>query len=452
MIKLSSIMTLVFMASVAHAGINIDYCRFKAEDGDAYLEIYLEIPRLEVLHVADSAGWYGSVRFAVDISSERELLATDNWRIGDRITDISSTDSLQKIVDLRTYKLSPGIYDITLTAIDSLSRRTWNESFAIDISDFLENRLTVSDIEIANYLLPAGLIEKYDRSNFALIPAPNLVFGAQKPYFYYYLEIYPPADISSKYEFTIQRMILSNIGGKQFAVESLPELTFEQEQASFADVDSVSLAGLQSGSYTFAIQVVSSRGDTATQSKRFWIMRPDLIAAGIEQVDDEIRVDSAEVEQEFKEIQILIDNDENRRAETMSVRDKALFLNAFWRRYDDDKSTPEIPFREEFRSRVTEADRRWQNYRKPGYKTDMGRIFVLHGEPDYKEIHPLDANAKPYEVWTYDHLEGGGVQFVFVDRSGHGDYVLVHSEKRGEISQPDWYNTHVKQGGVDQKN
>jgi hypothetical protein len=44
---------------------------------------------------------------------------------------------------------------------------------------------------------------------------------------------------------------------------------------------------------------------------------------------------------------------------------------------------------------------------------------------------------KPYEIWFYNEIEGG-VQFIFGDISGFGNYELLHSTKRGEVNDPDW--------------
>jgi hypothetical protein len=45
--------------------------------------------------------------------------------------------------------------------------------------------------------------------------------------------------------------------------------------------------------------------------------------------------------------------------------------------------------------------------------------------------------AKPYQTWYYYGLEKG-VEFIFVDRLGNGDYQLVHSTKRGELQDENW--------------
>ncbi|NUO82869.1 hypothetical protein HUU05_22585, partial [candidate division KSB1 bacterium] len=46
-------------------------------------------------------------------------------------------------------------------------------------------------------------------------------------------------------------------------------------------------------------------------------------------------------------------------------------------------------------------------------------------------------NSKAHETWRYLLLDGG-VEFIFVDRSGYSDFELVHSTKRGELKDYDW--------------
>jgi len=74
---------------------------------------------------------------------------------------------------------------------------------------------------------------------------------------------------------------------------------------------------------------------------------------------------------------------------------------------------------------------------KDGWKTDMGRIFILYGEPDEIERHPNDTNIRPYEIWTYEKIEGG-VIFVFGDKFDIDNFRLLHSTRKGELSDPSW--------------
>jgi len=74
---------------------------------------------------------------------------------------------------------------------------------------------------------------------------------------------------------------------------------------------------------------------------------------------------------------------------------------------------------------------------REGWEIDRGRVYILHGEPDEIERMPSSEDRKPYEIWHFYQIENG-VQFIFVDRSGFGDYLLVHSTKRGELQDPTW--------------
>jgi hypothetical protein len=74
---------------------------------------------------------------------------------------------------------------------------------------------------------------------------------------------------------------------------------------------------------------------------------------------------------------------------------------------------------------------------KEGWRTDRGRVYLLYGEPDHVLRVPSECNSKPYQTWYYYGIEKG-VEFVFVDRLGNGDYQLVHSTKRGELQDETW--------------
>ena len=59
----------------------------------------------------------------------------------------------------------------------------------------------------------------------------------------------------------------------------------------------------------------------------------------------------------------------------------------------------------------------------PGWKSDRGRIYIVHGPPDEIERHPMDIGLKPYEIWYYyssNHF------FYFLDENGYGEYKLVN--------------------------
>jgi len=56
---------------------------------------------------------------------------------------------------------------------------------------------------------------------------------------------------------------------------------------------------------------------------------------------------------------------------------------------------------------------------------------------DEVERHASEGVSKPYEIWYYYQIKNG-VQFIFLDKNGFGDYDLVHSTKRGELYDEGW--------------
>lgn len=427
------------------AVLELDVCRFKGDNDMVFLELYVEFQRIAIEHKVENGKLYGAIGFQVDILEDNVLLTTDKWRIEDNADKPADIDSLQKIVDVRSYKLPPGNYDLRVTATDSISQCKFKDSKNIKVDSIPDDALSISDIELSSYVIPSGLIEKYDRGNFGLIPNPSLLFGKELQSLYYYFEIYPPSDnpVNAKYKISYA-IILSNGN----IIKPLPDAIHTHDPTPFADVDSISLANLGSGSYTLRVQVSTSEGDTVKQSKRFFVFRPKTELASDQNATYFFisPQDSSSIEQELREIKFLLTKGQLGRTERMSINDKALFLKEFWQRIDTGNAA-DIPLRQRFRQRVAEADERYGSSRTPGHQTPMGRIYALCGEPDDREAHSLELNALPYEIWNYFNIQGG-VIFVFVDRNGFGDYTMVHSTLRGELYNTNWYRDYVEQAST----
>jgi GWxTD domain-containing protein len=156
------------------------------------------------------------------------------------------------------------------------------------------------------------------------------------------------------------------------------------------------------------------------------------LAVGIEVLTEK------DVEDEFQRAKYLADKTEIYFFEQLkTAQAKKDFLKDFWSRRESD-ATGETPLRRvDYLRRVEVATERYTSYTKKGWRTDRGRVFIVYGKADEIERHPSEGIMKPYEIWYYYQIENG-VQFVFVDKSGFGDYELVHSTKRGEFSDEGW--------------
>jgi len=93
----------------------------------------------------------------------------------------------------------------------------------------------------------------------------------------------------------------------------------------------------------------------------------------------------------------------------------------FWRHRDPTPDTPRNEAMLEFFRRVRYADHHFQGS-GPGWRSDMGRIYIRYGPPDQVESRPASTQNPQLEIWYYSQPYH---RFVFADRDGFGRYVLV---------------------------
>ena len=103
------------------------------------------------------------------------------------------------------------------------------------------------------------------------------------------------------------------------------------------------------------------------------------------------------------------------------------FVEQFWLRRDPTPGTVENEFKEEHYRRIAYAN---EHYAAdiPGWKTDRGRIYIVHGPPYLIEFHPAGgASSHRFERWRYRFIEGVGTNVIieFVDTTGTGEYRMT---------------------------
>ena len=131
------------------------------------------------------------------------------------------------------------------------------------------------------------------------------------------------------------------------------------------------------------------------------------------------------------------------------------FIQQFWDRRNPDPRSTYNAFREEHYRRIAYANEHFGSG-VPGWRTDRGRVYIIHGPPDERETHATGGNyyrtmregggsttRYPWERWWYRHIEGLGhnQNLLFVDSSFSNEYrlamhhdeldALLHIDDRG---------------------
>jgi GWxTD domain-containing protein len=106
---------------------------------------------------------------------------------------------------------------------------------------------------------------------------------------------------------------------------------------------------------------------------------------------------------------------------SLPVEQQAAGWEAFWRRRDPTPETGRNEAMIEFFRRVHYAEEHFQGF-GPGWRSDMGRIYIKLGPADQVESRPATAQSPQQEIWYYNRPYR---RLVFEDREGFGRYVLV---------------------------
>lgn len=152
----------------------------------------------------------------------------------------------------------------------------------------------------------------------------------------------------------------------------------------------------------------------------------------------------------LKEDVVYIITDEERKVfeNLTTAEEREQFIEQFWFRRDPNPLTAPNEFKEEHYRRIAYTNEHFSSG-IPGWMSDRGRIYIIHGPPAEIESHPTGGNYQrpsyegggststfPFEVWRYRHIEGIGsdIEIEFVDPTMTGEYrIALNPEEKDAL-------------------
>jgi GWxTD domain-containing protein len=120
-------------------------------------------------------------------------------------------------------------------------------------------------------------------------------------------------------------------------------------------------------------------------------------------------------------------------------RDRDVFINLFWNLRDSTPGTEANEFKEEHIRRFRFANQYFK-YGTPrkGWQTDMGRIYIILGEPASKDRYDMGSVVVPAQIWSYYGKNPRGLpssfNIVFWKPHGAGEYKIYDPASDGPYS------------------
>ncbi|MFQ5744802.1 MAG: GWxTD domain-containing protein, partial [Acidobacteriota bacterium] len=160
------------------------------------------------------------------------------------------------------------------------------------------------------------------------------------------------------------------------------------------------------------------------------------------------------ITQEEKDIFLRLESDSQRET----------FMEEFWKHRDPTPGTPENEYKDMHYERLEYAnDHFGRDTPRPGWMTDMGRMYILLGEPMDINSLPNTQMAYPLEVWFYHANPRLGIPpffyLAYYKRNGSGEYRLYSPNVDGPMKllnpagqeqahQRMSYNSDSRLGGI----
>jgi GWxTD domain-containing protein len=337
-----------------------------------------------------------------------------------------------------SYGLPFGSYAFNVWARDLLAPSKGDSvSTSITLASFGDST-SISDIVLCTSIKESQKkSDPFYKNSYELAPNPSLLFGGvNAPVIFSYTEFY---HLDTGRTYTLKYAIVDRSG--KVVKERVRQKMYLAP--NMVDVSNINVVSLASGKYRFLLSLQDTVGKIISVSeKSFFIHNPEdkktkasaISAKSIEfagMSDDELFA-------EFRKARyVALPNDIETFEKLTTAEGRKEFLAKFWTDIEERQNSGALITRSVYLQRVTAANEKYASMGREGWSSDRGRVYVLFGEPDEIDRHPNSDENKPYEIWHYYQIENG-VQFVFVDKSGYGEYLLIHSTKRGELQDEEW--------------
>lgn len=449
-LKISLISLFVFcnLFSQTKFEAEFDYANFYVDDSTSRLEIYYSFSSagMKITTSNDKKSISGILAFLIKDQTNSVVL-DKSWNFSTNLNPASGSEP-SSLTGLLSFYLKAGKYKCKLIGRDANDIASYDSLFfEIDITPRNKDRFSISDIELATKITQqsTNIESMFYKNTFEITPNPGLVFGQGLPVMYFYAELYN-LDKDIKTEKLKVEHILYDFN----RVEKYRKSKFvPRKNPSIVEVGQINVSKYPSGLYTFVIAVSDSiKNIVSTSAKNVFLYNPTVLASSNDVGGSEsylssevARMSVEEIDKEFDQCRyIASDKEKEAWRKLTELEAKRKFYYEFWNNRDIDRLTPQNEYKILYFQRVESANLTYSNsLHKEGWRSDRGRVFLTYGAPSEVMRYPYESETVPYEIWRYNDIEGG-VEFVFADFSGFNDLQLIHSSKRGELSDLNWYN------------
>jgi GWxTD domain-containing protein len=317
----------------------------------------------------------------------------DAWERRVSVGEFASTNShAASLVERRTLEVPPGHYALHVTARDLNGDLRSNASQDVEVPNFAKVPVGFADLELGTA----------DSTGANFDPVTTREFGFNVTDLAARVRLFDrrPGNWPRSYSFHYR--ILDDTGREV----SVGSQSFSLSASADPLIVKPSSASLFVGSYVLEISLV--------EGKSKWRVERSF------EVEESGPPRGKDFERILEPLSYIATPAEISALQALPPDQQAQGWENFWKPRDPSPDTPKNEAMLEFIRRVSYAERHFQGY-GPGWRSDMGRIYIKLGPPDQTESHPPTTDMGATEIWYYSRPNR---RFIFEDREGFGRFVL----------------------------
>ena len=372
---------------------------YSSDSANARLDLYLEIPydRIQFKKNSSTKDLTASISYTVKVSNDAGQPVISE--IYDETLNISSSDAKtykdeSKFI-VKSFAVKIGNYTSVITLKDNNSKTELSKNYSFKVIDHVGEDIFTSDMMIvSNYEIEASGKKK-------ITPSVNNNLGVLKNFYVFY-EIYNTKPDNTEVSYTYQIIDIKN-----------------------------NSSVLQTNKYTLvpgANKIIEKLSTENIMIGDFRLELKDNLSGKILEVKNvtnrwtDFPIAIKDIDVAISQLQYVATSEEmDKLKEAKTTAEKEKMFIEFWKKKDPSPATPRNELMIEYYNRIKIANERYSHYNE-GWRSDMGMVFIIYGNPSNIDRHPYENQTKPYEVWDYYDINR---QFVFVDDTGFGDYRLI---------------------------
>ena len=416
--------------------VTADISRYRgSDDENIQVEIAYAFSERGLTYKPDSTGFGGAIDLTLIVQLKDSVVYADRWLVPHSLADTSLLSRGMNLIGLYKLQLPQGEYLFKVLSRDRNDPlRRDSLTVRVPVRRFDAGAPVLSDVALASTIRQGVKGGLFYKNTLDVIPNVGGIYTEDQKCFYY-CEAYSLLAGNDTSEFVVRTNVYDAVG-KEIISRDRPK---RRAAESSVIVDQFAVKNLRTGTYTLMVSLVDSASKVLGASGRklfvynatLGVDSSLLTSSSSLPMPQYMSMDSTELDREFSWARYEANDDEKSQYKALQgSQAKRKFLSDFWRHRGPG-------LRDEYLSRVAYANANFKIMAREGYRTDRGRVMIMYGTPDDVERHPSETESRPYEIWSFNNIQGG-VIFVFVLRNAAGDYELVHSTHRNELHDENW--------------